>query len=152
MYAAQGTESWEACTALQLACSSGTGMSQSEHERHGLEDVVELLLKAGADPDGRPGGAEPGQVKWTPLAWTVWCEGKGSGQPGVMQLLLDYGADPMLAVEQRDGKTETVLDLAVEWDWDGSLVPLVLECPRTDLRGRSAEWLQKAYDFLKISG
>lgn len=69
-----------------------------------------------------------------------------------MDLLLAYGADPMLPVDQRKGQTETVLDLAVEQDWEGQLVPLLVECPRTDLGGSSAEWLQKAYELMIKSG
>lgn len=70
----------------------------------------------------------------------------------MMALLLAYGADPMLPVEQDGEKTLTVLDTAVERDYEGLLVYQLVECPRTDLRGQSPEWLQQAYDIMRISG
>jgi len=64
---------------------------------HGKTDTVDMLLKAGADPDGRNAKGQ------TPLGGVAF-----KGYAEIAKLLLDAGADP-----QADQGGSTPADLAV---------------------------------------
>jgi ankyrin repeat protein len=75
-------------TALHAAC--GSRWHQLDPVRSdGLLGVAELLLDAGADPNGRPDSAGRAS-QWTPLL----CAVAGAPNPAITELLLDRGAVP----------------------------------------------------------
>ena len=75
-------------TPLHAACASNWHRLDPARAG-GLLAVVRLLLDAGADPVGRPGG-QRGRGGWTPLR----CAVAGATNPPVVALLLERGAVP----------------------------------------------------------
>ena len=73
-----------------------------------------VLLQAKADPNARNGEEH-----------TVLIEAVMQGQLGAAKLLLQWGADPALTLDDEDDGPQTALDLAKEAEADAELIALL---------------------------
>ena len=75
-------------TALQAACASRWNQLDPAGAE-GLTAIAELVLNAGADPNGRTDSSER-SAHWRPLQ----CAVSGAANPAITRLLLEWGAVP----------------------------------------------------------